>query len=158
MNLQNSRTAVTVACVSLITGASVFSQRAGAQAQTAFSPNVPKSCTALEEISTGQTVIRKEARMGNENVDFSVPAGRVFKSYRALMRPENNANYTATVNLKYNDGTSSKAFSRKISMVRMKVYKLPFRTPTANQPFQINLNVGTDRNNAYSVAVLGCKK
>ena len=157
MNLKNSRIATTITCISLITGAGVFSQMASAQAQQTFSPTIPKSCTALEEVSTGQTVIRKEARMGNDNVDFTVPAGRVFRSYRALMRPENNANYSATVNLKYRNGTSSKAFSRNISMVRMKVYKLPFRTPTANKHYQSNLNVGTARNNAYSVAVLACR-
>ncbi|MGA7952177.1 MAG: hypothetical protein WCA07_01535 [Gloeobacterales cyanobacterium] len=157
MNWKNSRIAATIICIFLITGAGVFSQMAGAQAQPSFSPKIPRGCTALKEVSTGSTVIRKQVRMGDQNVDFAVPPGRRFKSYRAEMRPENDANYSVEINLKYSDNTSAKVYTRNISMTRMKQYKLAFKTPIAKQPYQVNLNVSSKRNNAYSVAVQACR-
>ncbi|MGA7953279.1 MAG: hypothetical protein WCA07_07125 [Gloeobacterales cyanobacterium] len=158
MRLKSSRIVATVTCISLITGAGVFSQMAGAQPETPFSPQIPKGCTALQEVSTGSTVVRKQFRLGNENADFAVPVGRVYKSYRAELRPENNADYSVKVNLKYSDNSSSTVYDGKISMTRMKPYALTFRSPIVKQPYQINIVVGSARNNAYSIAAQACSK
>ncbi len=71
--------------------------------------------------------------------------------------PQNNANYQVTVNLKYNDNTAAEVYRRSIPMQQYELYSKTFRSPTAKQPYQVNVNVGSDPNNVYSVAVLACQ-
>ncbi len=73
------------------------------------------------------------------------------------MRPQNEAVYGVTVNLKYPDNSYSTAFRKDVAMTRNKVYTLPFQSSTGNQPYQINLNVNGDNNNVYTIAVIGCR-
>jgi hypothetical protein len=127
------------------------------QAQTFTA--APKSCIYLKEVSTGRPTIRKVIARGNtnSNTDFAVPTGTSFTSYIGKFIPENNDTYTAEVNLKYNDGSSSQPVKRTFQARRFFMYQVPFRTPTGRQPFQINSRVTGTANTAYQVAVLACK-
>lgn len=126
------------------------------QAQTF--PPAPKNCIYLREITTNRPMIRKVIARNNSNAntDFAVPTGTSFSSYIGKLIPENNDRYTAEVNLKYNNGSSSTVVKRTIQARRLFLYKQPFRTPTGNQPFQINARVTGSTNTAYQVAVLAC--
>lgn len=121
---------------------------------------LPKNCQYLKEVATGQRVITKTISSilaTNFDTDFAVPAGVKFRSFKAMMRPQNEAVYGVTVNLKYPDNSYSTAFRKDVAMTRNKVYSLPFQSSTGNQPYQINLNVNGDNNNVYSIAVIGCR-
>ena len=122
-------------------------------------PSAPNNCVYLREITTRQTTIRKviASNNSNANTDFAVPTGVRFTSYIGRFIPENNAGFTAEVNLKYNDGTSSTVISRSVNARRFYRYDQPFRTPTDIQPFQINVRITGQRNTAYRVAVLACQ-
>ncbi|MER3435521.1 MAG: hypothetical protein C4288_19500 [Leptolyngbya sp. ERB_1_1] len=118
-----------------------------------------RRCIALREITTKQRAIRKVIALNNSNAntDFAVPTGRQFSSFVAQVIPENNSRYEIEVNLKYNDGSSSRAVSRTIDARRFYRYDQPFRTPTARQPFQINTRITGNRNTAYQVSVFACQ-
>ncbi|WP_448573284.1 hypothetical protein [Trichothermofontia sp.] len=135
-----------------------------AQTQAASTdPN--SSCQYLREISTGQTHIRKRintptvgiVRSNNWNTDFAVPAGTPFSFYVAVMTPENNAQYDATINMIYPDRSSSTAFERRVPLERGRTYSLPFQSPTGRQPHQINFRIGGANNNAYTISALACQ-
>ncbi|MBV9390050.1 MAG: hypothetical protein JOZ78_26805 [Chroococcidiopsidaceae cyanobacterium CP_BM_ER_R8_30] len=123
-------------------------------------PPAPSNCSYLKEVRTGKPAIRQSVATNNSNshTDFAVPTGTSFTSYIGRLIPENNAQYRVEFNLKYNDGTSSTAVSRTIANAqKFSVYNLPFRTPTNRQPFQVNANIRSGRNNAYTVLVLACR-
>lgn len=128
-------------------------------AQAQSFPAAPKGCVYLREATTRNTVIRKviETNNSNANVDFVVPTGTSFSSYIGKLIPENNARYTIEVNLKYNDNTTSRAVDRTIQARRFYLYQQPFRTPTSQQPFQINSRITGSRNTAYRVAIVACQ-
>lgn len=148
-------------CGIVATGASAALLTAVSHAQTPQTapplPALQKNCVFLKEVSTGQIQIRKVVRVGNENTDFAVPTGIRFRSYIAQFLPENNASYQANLFFKYNDGTNSRVFSKTIAGKRFQREVGAFRSPTARQPFQINFNVSSNRNNAYQVAVMACR-
>lgn len=120
-------------------------------------PPLQKNCVYLKEVSTGKIEIRKLVRSGNENTDFAVPTGIRFTSYIAQLLPENNADYEANLYFKYNDGSNAKVFSKKIPAQRFRRYTGVFRSPNLRQPFQINFNISSNRNNAYQIAVMACR-
>lgn len=122
----------------------------------------PKNCVYLREVSSGQISIEKKVSiraLGNNdwNTDFAVPTGTRYRYFMGHIYPQNNANYQVTVSLKYNDNTSSQVYKKSIPMQRYELYSGTFRPPTAKQPYQVNVNVGSDVNNVYSVAVLACQ-
>lgn len=121
-------------------------------------PAAPKNCIYLKEITTNRPIIRKviATNNSNANTDFAVPTGTNFTSYIGKLIPENNEKYRAEVNLKYNNGSSSQVVNRQIQARRFFLYQQPFRTPTGNQPFQINTRITGNSNTAYQVAVLAC--
>lgn len=139
----------------LATAAMMLPQPAQAQSF----PAAPRGCVYLREVTTRNTVIRKviETNNSNANVDFLVPTGTSFSSYIGRLIPENNERYSIEVNLKYNDNTTSRAVDRTIQARRFYLYNQPFRTPTSQQPFQINSRVTGQRNTAYRVAILACQ-
>lgn len=122
---------------------------------------VDNNCVYLREVSTGQRQIRKKSDIGvgrdNRNTDFAVPPRSRFRYYIARLTPENNANYNVTINLKYPDRTSSEVLKREGPLNRYYLVSQSFRTPTDRQPYQVNANIVTPRNNAYSVSILGCR-
>ncbi len=127
-------------------------------AQAQSFPPAPKGCIYLREVTTKSPFIRKviAANNSNANTDFAVPTGTRFVTYVGRLIPENNATYTAEVNLRYNDNSTSQVVRRTIQARRFYRYDQPFRTPTDRQPFQVNARVTGDRNTAYQVAVLAC--
>ncbi|WP_084555007.1 hypothetical protein [[Phormidium ambiguum] IAM M-71] len=145
-------------CGIVATGASAALLTAVSHAQTPPPlPPLQRNCVFLKEVSTGQIQIRKVVRVGNENTDFAVPTGIRFTSYVAQFLPENNANYQANLFFKYNDGSNARVFSKTIAGKRFQREVGAFRSPTGRQPFQINFNVSSNRNNAYQVAVMACR-
>ncbi len=121
---------------------------------------LPKNCRYLKEVATNQTHIRKSINsiIGNNfDTDFAVPTGIRFKSYRATMVPENDGTYGITVNLKYSDNSVSTALRRDIALRNRNPYTLTFKSPTARQPYQINLNINGNNRNTYTISVAACQ-
>ena len=127
-------------------------------AQAQF-PAAGPGCQYLREVTTRQTQIRKVIARNNSNAntDFVVPTGVAFTSYLGMMIPENNERYTAEVNLKYADNTSSTVAKRDVQARRFYLYQLPFRTPTNTQPFQVNARITGNGNTAYRIAIQACR-
>jgi hypothetical protein len=122
----------------------------------------PIGCIYLREVTTGRTSIEKQASIeglgdNNWNTDFAVPAGMRFSYFIGRVYPQNNANYRVTINLKYPNDTASEVFQKEVPMQRFRLFSKNFWSPTARQPYQVNMNVGSAVNNAYSVAVLACR-
>jgi hypothetical protein len=154
------KTFLKIASVSIASGLSMATILGlSPQAAQAQFPQPSRGCQYLREITTRQTQIRKVIARNNTNanVDFAVPTGTSFSNYVGMMIPENNERYSIEVNLKYNDGTSSRAVNRDIQARRFYLYKQPFRTPTNAQPFQVNTRVTGNSNTAYRVAILACQ-
>ena len=120
-------------------------------------PPAPKGCVYLKEVSTGQTEIRKQVKFGDENTDFAVPTGTKFTYYIPQLLGENNAKYGVKLYFKYNDGSNAKVYDKTLSLKRFERVSDKFNSPTEKQPYQINFNVGSDRNNVYRISVLGCQ-
>jgi hypothetical protein len=93
----------------------------------------------------------------NFNADFAVPTGIKFTSYKAVMLPENDANYDVAINLKFADMSTSTVFSKKVPMTRGQSYSLPFQSATGRQPYQVNFNISGANNNAYTISIMACK-
>ena len=129
------------------------------QAVQAQFPTPDRGCQYLREVTTRQTQIRKviATNNSNANTDFVVPTGVNFTSYLGMMIPENNAQYTAEVNLKYADNSSSTVADRTVQARRFYLYRLTFRTPTQQQPFQVNARITGGRNTAYRLAIQACR-
>lgn len=120
------------------------------------------TCVDLQEVTTGQTQIRKQIRPGflgpgNINVDFTVPSTEDFAFYEVTFVPENDANYRVDVNFRYPDGSQSNVWSGSGSAQRGETYTRQFRSPTGEQPFLINTSVVGERNIAYTVGVSACQ-
>jgi len=120
-------------------------------------PEAPENCVYLKEVSTGQIEIRKRARSGNRNTDFGVPSGSNFTYYIPQLLAENNAEYRVQVFFKFSDGSSASVFRKTLPMQRFERVSDQFSSPSEREPFQINFNISTARNNAYRVSVLGCE-
>lgn len=146
--------AVIASSLGIATGLGLFAQAAQAQF-----PQPRGGCQYLREVTTRQTQIRKviATNNSNANTDFVVPTGIAFTSYLGMMIPENNERYTAEVNLKYPDNSSSMVSNRTIQARRFYLYQLPFRPPTGQQPFQVNARITGNRNTAYRIAVQACR-
>jgi hypothetical protein len=120
-------------------------------------PPAPKGCVYLKEISTGNTEIRKQVRLGDENTDFAVPTGTKFSSYMPQLLGENNAKYGIKLYFKYNDGSNAKVFDKSFPLQRFERVSAKFTSPSGKQPYQVNFRVSSARNNAYRISILGCQ-
>ncbi len=119
-------------------------------------------CEYFKEVTTDKTEIRKQiqdtlVRRNNWNTDFAIPTGKKYDFFVGKMTPENTASYDISIHLKYPNGTSDTVYSRNVQMERGEGYSLTFQTPTANQPYQVNVRVGGANNNAYNISILGCQ-
>ena len=119
------------------------------------------TCVDLQEVTTGQTQIRKQIRPGflgpgNINVDFSVPSTQEFEFYEVTFMPENDANYRVAINFRYPDGSQSNVWSGSGDAQGGETYSRQFRSPTGEQPFLINTSVAGERNIAYTISVSAC--
>ncbi len=120
-----------------------------------------EECVALKEVTTGSTEITKQIKLdlfgnNNWNTDFAVPPGQDFQFFKVEFTPQNNASYTVKVNFKYSNNSSSTVLDRQGFVDRGETYTRPFVSPTGEEPYQVNTNIGGDRNNAYTVSVAGC--
>jgi hypothetical protein len=147
--------AITFSLLAQSTGFSIVALAQNAS-QVKF-PYVQKGCIALKEVSTGDTVLRKTITSGAHNTDFAVPTGRSFSSYIVRAIPENDGTYKVVVNLKYSNSSHSSVLSVTRSYNRLKYYSERFVSPTGQQPYQVNLDIGGDNNNVYNLEVLACK-
>ena len=120
-------------------------------------PEPPENCVYLKEVSTGEMEIRNRLGLGNRNTDFAVPSGSNFTYYIPQIVAENNAKYGVQVYFKYSDGSSASVFQKTLPLQRFVRVSDQFHSPSERQPYQINFNISSARNNAYRVSVLGCQ-
>lgn len=120
------------------------------------------SCVALQEVSTGETEIRKRIEnrivgQGNWNTDFLVPSDQEFGYFAAILTPENNGTYQVTPNLRFSTGAYESAFTIRSSLVAGETYSFPFQSPTGRQPAVINMRVGGTNGHVYTLSVFACQ-
>jgi hypothetical protein len=120
------------------------------------------SCVALQEVTSGQTQIRKLIKIGffgpgNINTDFSVPSTETFDFYVVKFTPENDANYRASINFRYADGSEATGWSDSGDVTRDQLYTRRVISPIEEQPFLVNISVSGQNNTAYTVAVEACR-
>lgn len=132
------------------------------QAGPAESAEPIDSCVALQEVSTGETEIRKRIEnraiaRGNWNTDFLVPSGQQFSYFVAILVPEHNAPYHFTPTLRFSNGASESPFSVRSDLVNGEIYSIPFQSSTDRQSNMINARVGGVNGNFYTISVVGCQ-
>jgi hypothetical protein len=120
------------------------------------------SCVALQEISTGETEIRKRIEnrvitQGNWNTDFLVPSDQNFGYFTAVLTPENNGTYQVTPNLRIANGATESVFTIRTNLVAGETYSFPFQSPTGRQPAVINMRVGGVNGHVYTLSVIACQ-
>lgn len=132
-------------------------------AQTMTSPTgTGRSCVALQEVTTGQTEIRRRienrAVLGNNwHVDWLVPNQPNFTYFVAVVTPENTASYWLDVHLRMPHGGSEKVFSDQADAVAGSTFMIPFGSATGRQPAIVNTRLGGLNGNFYTIAVAACE-
>jgi hypothetical protein len=132
-------------------------------AQSAPSPTgTGRSCVPLQEVTTGQTEIRKRienrAVAGNNwHTDWVVPNQPNFSYFVAIVSPENTASYWLDIHLRLPQGGSEPAFSDSADAVAGSTFIIPFQSPTGRQPAVINTRLGGMNGNFYTIAVAACE-
>jgi hypothetical protein len=157
LNIKNLKRSLLILALGVCSSI-LFSELLGVKAQDASN----EQCETLKEITTDKTEIRKQIEnrligQGNSNTDFAISTGERYNSFVAYMTPENDDKYKVSIYLKYPDETNSKVFEREMELERGKLYSLNFKSPTQKQPYQVNFQVNSSNNNAYSIAVSGCQ-
>jgi hypothetical protein len=119
------------------------------------------SCVALQEVTTGQTEIRKriENRVitrGNWNTDFLVPAGQEFSFFVALITPEHSAPFQFNPNIRFSDGSRESLFTIRADLTRNETYSIPFQPSGNRQAAIVNARVGGVNGNFYTISIVGC--
>lgn len=119
------------------------------------------ACVALQEITTGDTEVRKriENRVlghNNWNTDFLVPSNQPFRYFVAIITPENTATYEMSVHLRLPTGASEPAFSTRADVQAGVTFSIPFQSPTGRQPSMVNVRVGGVNGNVYTIGVAAC--
>jgi len=120
------------------------------------------ACVLLEEVTTGQTEIRKRIEnriitQGNWSTDFVVPSGQEFSYFVAILSPEHNAPYELIVNFKHREApTVEQVYSNRADLEEGEVYAVPLQSSTNRQPFQVNTRVGGTNGDVYTIAVAAC--
>lgn len=120
------------------------------------------ACIALQEVTTGQTEIRKRIEnrsiVGNNwHTDFIVPNDREFSYFVALVTPENNGPYWMDVHLRQSHGGSEKVFSERADLQAGTTVSIPFESPTGRQPAVVNARLGGVNGNFYTISMAGCQ-
>jgi hypothetical protein len=135
----------------------------GVMAQTTPSPTGSgASCVALQEVTTGQSEIRKRienrAFAGNNwHTDWLVPNQPTFSYFVAIVTPENTAPYWLDVHLRLSQGGSEKVFSESADAVAGSTFIIPFASPTGRQPAVVNTRLGGLNGNFYTISVAACQ-
>lgn len=132
-------------------------------AQTMTSPTgTGRSCVALQEVTTGQTEIRRRienrAILGNNwHTDWLVPNQPNFTYFVAMVTPENTAPYWLDVHLRMSHGGSEKVFSDRADAEAGSTFIIPFGSPTGRQPALVNTRLGGLNGNFYTISVAACE-
>lgn len=132
-------------------------------AQTMTSPTgTGRSCVALQEVTTGQTEIRRRIEnrvvMGNNwHTDWLVPNQPNFTYFVAVVTPENTAPYWLDVHLRMPHGGSEKVFSDRADAEAGSTFIIPFASTTRRQPAVVNARLGGVNGNFYTLAVAACE-
>jgi hypothetical protein len=132
-------------------------------AQTTASPTGSgRSCRPLQEVTTGQTEVRKRienrAIAGNNwHTDWLVPNQPNFSYFVAIVTPENTASYWLDIHLRLPQGGSEKVFSDSANAVAGSTFIIPFASPTGRQPAVVNTRLGGLNGNFYTIAVAACE-
>ena len=135
----------------------------GVMAQTTPSPTGSgASCVALQEVTTGQSEIRKRienrAFAGNNwHTDWLVPNQPTFSYFVAIVTPENTAPYWLDVHLRLPQGGSEKVFSESADAAAGSTFVIPFASPTGRQPGVVNTRLGGINGNFYTISVAACQ-
>lgn len=121
-----------------------------------------RSCVALQEVTTGQTEVRRRienrAVLGNNwHNDWLVPNQPNFTYFVAVVTPENTAPYWLDVHLRMAHGGSEKAFSDRADAVAGSTFIIPFASPTGRQPAVVNTRLGGLNGNFYTISVAACE-
>ncbi len=147
----------------------LFSGTLAVQAQSASSPrqvaqaSVEEStCIPLQEVTTGESEIRKRIEnrsiLGNNwHTDFIVPNDTEFSYFVALVTPENNGAYWMDVHLRQAHGGSEKVFSERADLEAGMTVSIPFESPTERQPAVVNTRLGGVNGNFYTISVAACE-
>ncbi|NMF84509.1 hypothetical protein [Nodosilinea sp. P-1105] len=128
-----------------------------AQADTMENP-----CVLLQEVTTGQTEVRKriENRVisrNNWHTDFLVPNSPEFDYFVALVTAENTGPYHLDIHLRLPQGGSEPAFSGRADVEAGTTYVIPFQSPTGRHPALINARLGGINGNFYSISIAACE-
>jgi hypothetical protein len=154
--------------LALLGSLGVLSGSLGAMAQAQKSPQViaqsrETTCIDLQEITTGETEVRKLIRggvpfvgPGNIHTDFAVPPSENLEYFIVSFTPENDAFYDVEINFRYPDGAQATALSQGGNATANQTYTRRFISPTGETPFLVNTSVSGERNIAYTIAVQGC--
>ena len=132
-------------------------------AQTMPSPTgTGRSCVALQEVTTGQTEMRRRienrAFVGNNwHTDWLVPNQPNFTYFVAIVTPENNASYWLDIHLRMPHGGSEKVFSDQADAEAGSTFIIPFASNTGRQPAVVNTRMGGLNGNFYTIAVAACE-
>lgn len=133
------------------------------EAQTMTSPTgTGLSCVALQEVTTGQTELRRRienrAFLGhNWHTDWLVPTQTDFTYFVAIVTPENTAPYWLDVHLRMPHGGSEKVFSDRADAEAGSTFIIPFGSSTGRQPAVVNTRLGGLNGNFYTLSVVACE-
>lgn len=165
MNIFNNRILVSTVAAALAlipTTIAAQAQANPASLQLAQATNQGSSCTPLQEVTTGQSEIRKRIEnrsiLGNNwHTDFVVPNDTEFSYFVALVTPENNGPYWMDAHLRLPQGGSEKAFSDRADLQAGTTVSIPFESPTGRQPAVVNVRLGGVNGNFYTISVAACE-
>jgi hypothetical protein len=149
--------------IALLSGGFISSTKASTEPVNLAQNNTQNSsCVALQEVTTGQTEIRKRIEnrsiLGNNwHTDFLVPGETSFSYFVALVTPENNGPYWMDVHLRLPQGGSEKAFSERADLQAGATVSVPFESPTGRQPAVVNARLGGVNGNFYTISLAACE-
>ncbi len=121
-----------------------------------------RSCVPLQEVTTGQTEVRKRIEnrafgMNNWHTDWLVPNQPNVSYFVAVVTPENTAPYWLDVHLRMANGGSEQVFSDSADAVAGSTFIIPFASPTGRQPAVVNTRLGGVNGNFYTISVAACE-
>ncbi|MFH7244058.1 MAG: hypothetical protein ACHWZW_14555 [Spirulina sp.] len=121
-----------------------------------------RSCVALQEVTTGQTEVRKRIEnrafgSNNWHTDWLVPTQPNVSYFVAVVTPENTAPYWLDVHLRMPHGGSEQVFSDSADAVAGSTFIIPFASATGRQPAVVNTRLGGVNGNFYTISVAACE-
>lgn len=165
MKILDNQILISTVAVALALGSGTLvaqAQDASVPLQTAQATGAETTCIPLQEVTTGQSEIRKRIEnrsiLGNNwHTDFIVPNDTEFSYFVALVTPENNGPYWMDVHLRLPQGGSEKVLSEQADLQAGTTVSIPFESPTGRQPAVVNARLGGVNGNFYTISVAACE-